>query len=763
VALYLLYRGIRDRRYFTHLAERWGFLPGSLQTTGAGAIWFHAVSVGEVLSAVELIRAIRAQRPRLPIYVSTSTLSGRATAEQRLAGVTQGIFFAPLDYRSSVRRVLRRLRPAAVVILETEIWPNLYREAKRAGASLLVVNGRISDRALPRYRAARAFFRYALAWPDAIFTQSAEDTRRFVLAGAPIGRVHTAGNLKYDFTPPASGVAPEIAQCLDRVRPEPVWIAASTMPARDGQDVDEADAVIAAFRELAPRYPKLLLVLVPRRPERFDIAAEKLARAGVQFVRRSALPFCAEPQLPAVLLLDSIGELSALFEHATVVFMGGTLASRGGHNILEPAYFAKPVIAGPHMENFAGIAAEFTAAGALVRIAGARELSAAVETLARDPARAAAIGAKARELALAKRGTVEHMAAEILNASAEGVPNPLRTLAVRLLFKPLSWLWLVGRRYHMAWALASRRSLHTPVVSVGGLTMGGAGKSPLVSHLAERFLEAGRDPAILSRGYRRKSGQEMVVVPRGNKAAVELTGDEAQVFVREALAHVGIGANRWQVGERMERELHPDVFLLDDGFQHVRLARNHDLVLIDALDPLGGGIFPLGRRREPMEGLARATEVIITRVEPRQRTTGIERLIRRYNPSAPVFRSRVVPQEWVDLRDGTRVPLDAAEFRRVAAFCGLGSPRSFWRTLESIGIEVAFRWAFGDHHPYRPAQLRRLAGQATAMGAEALVTTEKDVMNLCEGASELLAPHRVYWLRIGIEIEKEEELLRRIL
>ena len=149
VALYLLYRGIRDPRYFTGLRERLGFLPRSFETTGAGSIWFHAVSVGEILSSMELLRRLRAERPRVSIYVSTATLAGRALAEQKLAGLVRGVFFAPLDYRSVVRRVLRRVRPALVVVLETEIWPNLFRESKKAGAGLVVINGRISDRAGP--------------------------------------------------------------------------------------------------------------------------------------------------------------------------------------------------------------------------------------------------------------------------------------------------------------------------------------------------------------------------------------------------------------------------------------------------------------------------------------------------------------------------------------------------------------------------------------------------------------------------------------
>ena len=747
MALYLLYRGIRDRRYFTGLRERLGFLPS--ETTGAGAIWFHAVSVGEVLSAETLIRHLRAERPRVRMYVSTATLAGRALADQKLAGLADHVFFAPLDYRSTVCRVLRKLRPALVVIFETEIWPNLYRESKRAGASLLVVNGRISDRALPRYRRWRGFFKHALRWPDAILAQSEQDGTRYVEAGANAGCVKVAGNLKYDFEPPSAGVAADLADFLDRVKPSGVWIAASTMPPRETGDVDEDDAVIAAFA----RKPGLLLILAPRRPERFDLAADKLRQAGIRFTRRTAL---GPIELPGVLLLDSIGELAAMLERADVVFMGGTLAKRGGHNILEPAYFGKPVIVGPHMENFAAIAEEFHTARALVRIGDSSELGAAVEALLDDPKRRSEIGARARELAMAKRGVVAGVAREIWSAFAAGVPNPPRGLAARLMFTPLSWLWRGGHRVNLSRALARQRALRTPVVSIGGLTMGGVGKTPMVAYLAARL----RNPAILTRGYGRKSTEAVVIVPRGQRASVDQTGDEAQMFIRAGDAHVGTGADRFAVGERMERELAPDMFLLDDGFQHVRLARKHDVVLIDALDPFGGGDFPLGRRREPMESLARADTIVVTRVDPGQDTAGITRLLRRYNAEAAVFRSRVVPRQWVDLESGAEQEASVAKLGRVAAFCGLGAPRSFWRTLEELGIEIVFRREFRDHHRYSPAELRELAG---VPGVDSLVTTEKDAMNLCEDAVALVAPRKLYWLRIGIEIENEEDFLRRIL
>ncbi len=743
------------------MIERFGYLPHALETTGTGSIWFHAVSVGEILSVVELLRALRAERPYLALYVSTTTVAGRTAAEQRLRGLANGIFYCPLDYRSMVRRVLRCLSPALVVIIETEIWPNLYREAKRAGATLLVVNGRISEKSLPRYKSASGFFRHVLRWPDGIFVQTPDDAKRYAIAGAPVVKIKAVGNLKYDFRPSEAGIAPEIEAFLNTAKQ--VFIAASTMPPTEASDIAEDDAVIAAFRELAWKYPTVAMVLAPRKPERFDAVARKLDAAGLPFARRTELVAKGAPADARVLLLDSVGELASIFARADVVFMGGTLARRGGHNILEPAYFGKPVIAGPHMENFAEIAREFTAARALERIPNAASLESAVEGLLNDEKRAQEIGHRAQALATSKRGVVLRLTREILRAAAEGVPRPPRTLAARLVLIPLTWLWTAGLRSKLRRARATQKALHTRVVSIGGLTMGGTGKTPLVEHIAELLAAKGKTAAILTRGYRKKSSARMVVAPRGSQVPVDLTGDEAQIFVKGGAAHVGIGADRFEVGKQIERELHPDVFLLDDGFQHVGLKRDEDIVLIDALNPMAGGIFPLGRRRESLTALARATAIVITRVDQGQELLGLERLIRRFNKTAPIFRSAVVPTHWVDLEWGAPRDVCAPPFRRVAAFCGLGSPGTFWRTLEELGIELVFKWAFNDHHSYRPADIQRLARQAIAAGAEALVTTEKDSMNLRQGAVELAAPQKIYWLKIGLKIDREEELMTRIL
>ena len=331
--------------------------------------------MGEVLASVEFLREVRRQLPHARVYASVSTLAGRAAAQQKFAGLTEGVFYAPLDFVFVVRRVLRALKPSVVVIAETEIWPNLFREVKRTGAGLLLVNGRISDRALPRYRRYAWLFQAVLSRVDVILAQSAEMRHRFISLGAAPERVRVAGNFKYDFEARAAAADSPAHLLMERIRPRKVWIAASTMPP------DEDDAVLAAFRQLAAREPGLLLVLAPRKPATFNDTAAKLS--DVPHLRRSQMGNGDALALPGVLLLDTIGELSGLFSFADAVFMGGTLVDTGGHNILEPALFGKPVVTGPHMENFRAIAEEFRAAGASVEIAGAGELAAAVGRLAR--------------------------------------------------------------------------------------------------------------------------------------------------------------------------------------------------------------------------------------------------------------------------------------------------------------------------------------------------------------------------------------------
>lgn len=762
LVFYFVYRCARDPRYSLRFSERLGGEPASFHPTPPGAIWLHAVSVGEVISAAGLLREIRERSPSLPLYVSVTTVAGRAIAEERLNGLVDGTFYAPIDYAFAVRRVLGRIRPSLVVILETEIWPILYRETKRAGCSLLIVNGRISDRAFPRYRRWRWFFENALRRPDAILAQSDQDAARYRELGAPQDAVQAVGNLKYDAEPARTEPPRIVTDLIAKLHPSAIWIAASTMPGADREDVDEDDAVLSAFRELAPSHPRLLLILVPRKPERFEESDQKLRNAGIRYVRRSKEIIDPDLALPCVLLLDSIGELASLFPLADVVFMGGTLARRGGHNVLEPAACRKAIVTGPHLENFAAIAAEFREQRAFLEIPGAKQLAGAVERLIDNPALREELGSRAAALAASKRGATKKAVSEILYWQDLAVPRWSQLSPARLLLWPLAQLWAAVSAYQQRRKMAHSRRLATPVVSIGGISMGGAGKTPMVDYLAERLSEGGYHPAILTRGYRRRSIETAILVEAGEPAPVSFTGDEAQIFVQSGYAHAGIGADRFVTGRLLEERYRPDIFLLDDGFQHARLRRDLDLVLIDALHPFGGGaVFPLGNLREPLSALGRAGVFVIMRAAPERQYAGIVRQLRAVNPHAPIFRARLEHRYWVEYR--TRQPHQAPA-GPIAAFCGLANPASFWGTLRSLGLQPVYHWAFGDHHHYTCAQVERLAAQATMHGSNILLTTEKDAMNLPDSAAAFLEHIgvEVYWLKIGVKIENEDQLLEMI-
>jgi tetraacyldisaccharide 4'-kinase len=328
--------------------------------------------------------------------------------------------------------------------------------------------------------------------------------------------------------------------------------------------------------------------------------------------------------------------------------------------------------------------------------------------------------------------------------------------------RALAGLWIRGGKRRLARGKRERRRLEAPVISVGNLTMGGTGKTPCVLHLAEALRARGRKPGILTRGYARRSPEKELVVGPGVAVPARRTGDEAQIFLRSAVAPVGIGGDRFRTGTALHRDFGADVLLLDDGFQHVQLARDADIVLLDALNPFGGGgVFPMGRLREPIMALARAQVVVITRCEFSDLARAIERQVRIWNPAAPVFQARLEPEAWVTA-SGRRYPVSEPPFKRAAGFCGLGNPQSFRRTLEELGIRLADWVEFPDHHRYSPSEVRHLAAQFSAKGADAVLTTEKDIVNLCDEADGLLAPLRLYFLRVKMAIDREEEFLREI-
>lgn len=746
VFFYFALRAARSAQYRRAIPERLGLLPSSFAQIVPGCIWLHAVSVGEIIASIELIRTLRRELPNIPVYVSAGTTAGYAMAVDKLGEFAGGVFYAPVDYVFAVRRVLRKLGPAVVVVLETEIWPNLFREARRAGAAVLVVNGRISDRTAKRYAGLRWFFGPVLDQVSRILAQSPADRERYLAAGASPERTEDAGNLKYDFEPREAPADSPVRAWLAARSGMRVWIAASTTA---DERMAEEDAVLEAIAALEG----WVLILAPRKPDRFDEVAAKITARGLEFARRSKISADAPGR---ILLLDTIGELAGLFPLADVVFMGGTLADRGGHNILEPATFGKPVITGPHLENFRSIAADFLQHQAVITIEDGKDLSAAVAAASGDRD----TGQRGRARALAHRGATVHAARVIREFHVSSLPRAFPSLDARVFLTPLAWVWRKGGEWRTRKALRDPRRLDAPAISVGNITTGGTGKTPFVAWLARRLHDDGRRPGILTRGYGRQSHENILAVQAGGKAPVSQTGDEAQILLRTGNAALGIAADRYTVGRILRARFGVDILLLDDGFQHRRLHRDLDIVLIDALAPFGNEeLVPLGRLREPLEGLGRADAFVITRAAVSRIVPAIERKLREFNPRAPIFHAATVADTWVEYATGHEYHAPDLADERAIAFCALGNPQSFWRTLGVLGITPLETLEYDDHHSYRMSELRCLAQLARDLRATVLLTTEKDAVNLCEDGLLILQGVKLLWLKIDMEITEEAALM----
>jgi 3-deoxy-D-manno-octulosonic-acid transferase len=423
---YLLYQAVRYRKYVTSLRQRLGMLPVSFNVDADESIWIHAVSVGEVLTARALLQELRERYPRLRIFLSTTTITGHQVARNNLQYIDE-VFYFPFDFGFIVKRTLRLVKPRLFIMMETELWPNLLRACRAAGVRTLLVNGRISSRSYPRYRLARPLFRYVLANVDRFCMQSDESARRIIDIGADPARVTVTGSLKFD-----SLELPGPAGAIDRGRnrvlryfrigsERPVVIAASTLKG-------EEEPLLEAFQRLRATRSNALLIIAPRKPERFDDVERLVRRSGWNVARRSELRVDAEPRHD-VIVLDTIGELAQLFQIATVVFVGGSLVDTGGHNILEPAVFGKPIVFGPYMQNFAEIARTFLDNGAAVEVRNGRELETVLLELLADPVRRASLGAAARALVEANRGARARsltVISQLLQPESRGNVRPFR-------------------------------------------------------------------------------------------------------------------------------------------------------------------------------------------------------------------------------------------------------------------------------------------------------------------------------------------------
>ena len=390
---YWLFEMVRHGKYRKGFRERLGLVPERIHHAHQRSIWLHAVSVGEVLAVSELVRGLQDEFPEHRVVVSTTTDTGQKLAAVRFG--QENVFYFPFDFRFCVKPYFAALRPELNVIAETELWPNWLRLAREWGTRVAIVNARISDRSLPGYRRWRSLLTPVLREVDLFLAQTSEDARRLNAIGAPADRVFVSGNLKFDVSVPAEpAIVAQIRSALRNSGAGPVLVCGSTV---DGEE----RLLFEVFTNVLASYPDAILLLAPRHPERFELAADLVRQSKLKLYRRST--WNGEQISGGVLLIDSIGELASLYALADIAFVGGSLVPRGGHSILEPAQHGVPILVGPHTENFRDILALFQSREA-VRVVDPASLSQVVMTLLADPKDRLALGRRALEALHSQRG-----------------------------------------------------------------------------------------------------------------------------------------------------------------------------------------------------------------------------------------------------------------------------------------------------------------------------------------------------------------------
>jgi len=407
---YWLLEMLRHGKYQVGLGERLGRVPPRiLEEKPRRTIWIHAVSVGEVLAVGNLAEEINRQWPEYRIVVSTTTDTGQALARKRFG--EENVFYFPLDFGFAIRPYLSVLRPELVVIAETEFWPNFLRLVHSRGALIAVANARISDRSLPGYRRWRNILSGVLENVDLFLAQTPTDAQRLAEIGAAADRIQISGNLKYDIaTPAASPITAQLREAFERFGTGPVLVCGSTV---EGEEA----LLLRAFENVVASYPQAVMILAPRRPERFDEVVRLLADSKIRFWRRTT--WKDEQISGGVLLLDTIGELASLYALADVAFVGGSLQPHGGHNILEPAQHGVAIVVGNHTENFRDMVELFRRQNA-VRVVSPAELPRVWMELIANPEERLVLGRNAAETARSQTGatrrTVEALASLLRSA-----------------------------------------------------------------------------------------------------------------------------------------------------------------------------------------------------------------------------------------------------------------------------------------------------------------------------------------------------------
>ena len=776
-------------------------------------IWIHGADVGEIVATSPLVKEIKKIMPERKVLVSVFTVGGFIMAKQILPEADAIIFF-PLDLVGVAESVVRRVRPGIFLPVETELWPNFLKAIRERNIPVMMVNGRISKRSVKTYRYLLGIWWDMLSTVSRFCMQSSIDANYITYLGADPKKVFVTGNTKFDQT--YAEVTPED---LAAYRMElglgadafPVIVAGSTHS-------PEEEDVLTSFTELRKQYPKARLVIAPRQIRRVDEIKRLNSKFGYETGFRSKLKNLSgtRPEYP-VILLDTIGELGRIYAVGDIVFVGGSLMQHGGgHNVLEPAAHAKPILVGPDMENFNDSYMLLTKAGACHTVQNATGLAKAFLEIAGDDALRRKMGEASLQVCRENRGAAintMHYLKDLLEKAAvpraytkeypvntrnfndvgggglkygvsiiqyifhmaHSPERPWYAFILSGILRGLSYVFGFGARTNQ-WlyeaGILARQKLDCCVISVGNITVGGTGKTPTTQLVAMMIKSMGYRVVILNRGYHSHWDKPVGVVSDGEKIYMTSyeAGDEAYLMAKMTPGvPVIIGRNRDVTGSYAVEKLHAEVIVMDDGYQHWQLERDLDIVLVDTLNQFGNGcLLPCGVLREPLSHLDRADMFLFTKSDQSSQLTraGLTEKIRRYNAEAPIVESIHHAKEFVEIADWYKDVqqnnqlMEELKGKRVIAFSAIGNPSSFEHSVSGCGLEIVEAIRYPDHHDYGMPEMQYIGERAMELQADALITTGKDAVKI---PTEFIYFNReipLYVMNMEIMIARDEEAFK---
>lgn len=796
-------RSVREKGFVERIRQSLGFFPEHAldKVEKKDCIWVHAASVGEIVATSPLIKEFRKEFPKSPILVSVVTTSGYEMAN-RIIKDADAIIYFPLDLPWLAGHVLRRIRPRVFLPVETELWPNFLRTARKIHVPVMMVNGRISDKSVKQYKHLHSLLRNMIGTVKLFAMQSPIDAEYIMRLGAPQELVTVTGNTKFDQT--YTDVSPEekqkIIEEMGLSKNDGIFLAGSTHRG-------EEEAVLQAFKAVRETHPHARLVIAPRELLRTMEVVHLCRKAGFSVTTRTKLQNEA-PQDEDIVILDTIGELGKVYSIGDVVFVGGSLVPHGGHNILEPAAHGKAIIVGSHMFNFKDTYALFKNRDACLTVKNGEELAKQVTRLFDELEHRHRMEEETRAIVRENKGASRksaillHQMLESYESSPENRHHVRSTQKITnfqtyfidlvhskevdglfphlimgilyifsLIYGLLVNIKLAGYKY----GIFQKQKLDCFVISLGNVTVGGTGKTPTAQRLARDIRDMGYRVVILNRGYRAKWHGEVGIVSDGKRLHMDAAeaGDEAYMLAKHLPeVPVLIGAERAKTGRYAMEHFGAEVAILDDGYQHWQLERDLDILLVDAVNVFGNGyILPRGTLREPISHISRADICLMTKVD--QAAAGscdyIRETVHRYNPEARIVESIHQPRCFIPLTEWyvniASQGIDIAQMRgkRIMAVSAIGNPASFEQTLSDLGTVIIESLRYPDHHDYAMSEMTDIFQQAENAGAEAIVITEKDAVKIPADVAREKWSIPIYVICVEVNFQKGSEGLANLL